>query len=107
MEATDGVNTGVLRVGPEDPPAGSAPAPRTIIVTGLGRSGTTMMALLVRVAGLDMGGHVFDATQEDSEFVHVLANRNLHLLPELIRRRNQNRTLWGFKLPALHAFLPL
>ena len=45
MTATQLLNKGVIRSGEAD--AGNEPAERTIIVSGLGRSGTSMVAAML------------------------------------------------------------
>lgn len=100
------LNWGMLRIGPNASATGPDAGQRTIIITGLGRSGTTMMATMLRSANLYIGTKIYEATQEDAEFVHILTQDELENLPALIKSRNNQFPTWGFKLPALHAFLP-
>jgi hypothetical protein len=79
----------------------SAEPGRTFIVTGLQRSGTSLVADLLRRAGLFIGSQINDAVLEDEEIAGALDTRNLEALQQIIARRNANHAVWGFKFPTL------
>lgn len=79
----------------------SALAGRTFIVTGLRRSGTSLVASILRQAGIFMGSKINDNLNEDEEIVKVLSARNTDRLMQLIRERAANYGTWGFKFPML------
>lgn len=102
MVADAGLNDGlILRCG-DAADASNGDTERTIIITGIARSGTTMMAAVLRQAGLFIGEKVYE-TEEDVAIVHIASGRLKDHLPDLIAQRNQRHSIWGFKLPNLHA----
>lgn len=85
---------------------GMAPdEPATLIVTGVARSGTSMVAGVLRDAGVFMGQYVFDVVQEDAEILTMLQSGQEPMLQALIAQRNEAHVSWGFKVPNLHAYL--
>ena len=86
---------GRRRTGPE----------KTLLVTGLARSGTSMLAVLLQEAGVWMGDHVYEPINEDAEITQMLRARDFTRLDALIRRQNAKTPIWGFKMPDLHQFL--
>jgi hypothetical protein len=84
-------------------PAGnrSGRAGRTIIVTGLHRSGTSLVASILRQAGLFIGTEINDIVHEDEEIARILASRDAAALKRIIRERDDEYRSWGFKQPML------
>jgi hypothetical protein len=78
---------------------------KTLLITGLARSGTSMLAALVQDAGVWLGDHVYEPINEDAEITQMLRARDLTRLDALIKRQNARTPLWGFKMPDLHQFL--
>jgi hypothetical protein len=78
---------------------------RTLIITGLARSGTSMVAALLMEAGVWLGDHAYEPVNEDAEIAQMLRARDLTRLDALIARHNAARPIWGFKMPDLHLFL--
>ena len=76
---------------------------RTIIATGLARSGTSMVAALLHDAGLYLGSDMDPVVREDREVASRLGTTRLN---ELIAWRNRRYPVWGFKHPNLHVFGP-
>jgi hypothetical protein len=97
------VNFGLIRKG--SPQAENDAGTRTIIVTGLGRSGTSMIAALLAEMGILSREQAYETTFDDREFLHLLKFRDYGGLQAAIRARNQVSTLWAFKIPSLHGFL--
>ncbi|MBV9248271.1 MAG: hypothetical protein JO227_03350 [Acetobacteraceae bacterium] len=90
-------------------PTGAAEYPpdseRTFIVTGIARSGTTLIATLLRQAGIFMGEFLHEAVQEDAQVLEIVRSRDMQALKPLVRARNRGHARWGFKVPNLHAYL--
>jgi hypothetical protein len=84
-------------------PAGRTPGRggRTFIVTGLRRSGTSLVATILQQIGLFIGTEINDLVYEDEEIARVLMSRDLAALKRAIGTRNAEYRSWGFKLPML------
>jgi hypothetical protein len=78
---------------------------KTLLVTGLARSGTSMLATLLLEAGIWLGDHVYQPINEDAEIAQILRARDFTRLDALIGRQNARTPIWGFKMPDLHQFL--
>ena len=98
------VNKGAfVRSGP--PPANDAAKGRTFIISGVGRGGTTLVAEVLREAGLNLGEHLSEVVSEDLDMLRILRSKDVRRLEELIVQRNETSADWGFKLPNIHTFL--
>lgn len=77
---------------------------RTFIVSGLARSGTSMVAQVLQGAGVFMGDELDDVVFEDHEFSLLFSETNYsqNRLQTLARGRDQRHAIWGFKRPHLH-----
>ncbi|HET6306794.1 MAG TPA: hypothetical protein VFG12_06385 [Rhodopila sp.] len=101
MTPNDLVNRGmILRPG-----ATQADVPRTFIVSGIGRGGTTLAVTILRDAGVFVGDHVAEVSVEDLEMLTILQQRDPARLDRLIARRNASGKDWGFKVPHIAAYL--
>lgn len=78
---------------------------RTLIVTGIARSGTSLIAGLLRDAGVFMGAHLHEVVEEDAAVLDAVSSRDLPRLANIVQGRNAAHATWGFKVPNLHAFL--
>jgi hypothetical protein len=78
---------------------------RTFIVTGLYRSGTSLVASILRQAGIFMGQQINDVVFEDNEILAVLRTGDAEKLKRMIAERNANYGTWGFKMPLVYAHL--
>jgi hypothetical protein len=100
------LNTGIIA---PPRPVGTRPrrdaGKRTFIVTGIARSGTTLVAGLLKDAGVFMGQFLHDVVEEDAAMLEALHSRDMTMLRTLIGERNAGHAQWGFKLPNLHAYL--
>lgn len=97
-------NFGIIAMGADGRAAGRA-NPKTFLISGVGRSGTTMLAGLMRRAGVFLGDVLHDVVLEDAQMLELLRTRQMDALRQEIARRNAAHAVWGFKLPNLHAFL--
>src|SRR5690554_2183360 len=92
---TDGTrNTGCCWNGIE-----SVRSPGTIIVCGLQRSGTTMLAMLLEELGVYIGERLSDTEREDQDAYRALESPQARKLIEFCERRNREHPVWGFKWP--------
>ena len=78
----------------------------TIIATGLGRSGTTMIARVLSSLGLFIGDHLTPRSSEDTEMQSALKSYDINGLSAIFSKRNERFPKWGFKVPAARARLP-
>ena len=103
MSDASALNTGVIIR--RDGATGRDNRKRTIVVTGVARSGTSLVASVLRAAGLHMGDRVYDVVHEDAEMLEIVRSRDTKLLRALIQQRNTKHPVWGFKVPNLHAYM--
>lgn len=105
MEHADLVNKGLIW---KDQPGTDQPLPanRTIIVSGLGRSGTSMVAALLAELGIISACDAYEETLDDREFLHLLKFRRADQFRVAIAQRNHRSSVWGFKLPSIHGYMP-
>lgn len=89
------INKGVILNRP------SAENGRTFIVTGLYRSGTSLVASMLRQAGIFMGSEINEAVFEDEAIARVLNARDGPALRRFIAERDAGHGRWGFKRPML------
>jgi hypothetical protein len=74
---------------------------RTFIVTGLHRSGTSLVASVLRQVGIFMGTEINDLVHEDEAIAKILMAGDFPALTRLIRERDATYGTWGFKFPML------
>ena len=104
VRRTDTCNNGMLVLGTA---ATVRPVlPRTIIVTGVARSGTSMVARVLQSVGLYLGDELDDVVFEDNEFGTHFEAGDRAALAALIARRDGYRSVWGCKRPQLHGLGP-
>jgi hypothetical protein len=80
-------------------------AGRTFIITGLYRSGTSVVAAILQQAGLFIGSDINDIVYEDEEMFRLLSAGQIQALPAIIGARNASHAAWGFKCPLLWRLL--
>jgi hypothetical protein len=78
----------------------------TIIVTGVARGGTSMLAQALDRLGLFLGDSRDSVVVEDTEILDALQNTDMGRLEAIIADRNQRFARWGFKVPNIHKLLP-
>ncbi len=78
---------------------------KTIIVSGIARGGTSMVAKVLRTAGLFMGERCDDVVHEDVDMSRCLESAGRAPLRALIEARNDTHASWGFKRPNLHELI--
>ena len=69
--------------------------PRTYIVFGVMRGGTSMVGGVMRALGIFMGDNIDENNQESADF----ANGKIADMKETIRRNNEEHEIWGWKYP--------
>jgi hypothetical protein len=82
-----------------------APPLATILISGLGGSGTSLIAAMLHAAGLYLGNLDDEIFYEDSEFHTALQCREFPELERLCAARDQSHDVWALKKPNLNAFL--
>lgn len=102
LEYVSPTNTGVIQ---DSRGAVAVEGPRTVIVTGVARSGTSMVSSVLSAAGIYMGEHVYDVVGEDAQVLAILQSGHHSMLKDLIKVRDAAHPVWGFKIPNLHAYL--
>jgi hypothetical protein len=105
MDQANLLNTGIISCAPVASRARREQAKRTFIVTGIARSGTSLIASLLKEAGVFMGAFLHNVVNEDAQILEVLRRRDMETLKTLVRNRNAENAQWGFKVPNLHAYL--
>lgn len=79
-------------------PAEHRGAPATIIVVGVPRSGTSMVATCLQELGVPLGS-ADRAVREDLSIAQALESGDRPTLAERIAERDAQHTVWGFKRP--------
>lgn len=102
MEGMDRTNHGMILSGS---PAPTPDTPYTVIVSGVARSGTSMVATILHTAGMMMGDPPLPVVLEDQEILTAVQSGQEAPLRRVIDRRNAAHPVWGFKLPNLVAYL--
>ncbi|MBZ9672568.1 hypothetical protein [Mesorhizobium sp. ES1-3] len=90
----------------------------TLIVIGCGRGGTSLVAGAASILGVDMGSPHDSINHEDMEIVFAAQNRNsdgilidetvevnIERVVNIIRKRNIEKTIWGWKDPSADMYL--
>ena len=77
----------------------------TIAVTGMGRSGTTMIARILDAFGLFMGEPLSPQFMEDQRILDLIRTDQFDDLAALCRERDKTCAKWAFKCPALRGKL--
>jgi len=74
--------------------------PRTIICTGLGRSGTSAVASLIEFLGVWVGVPPHSRNRENKELIRALGD-GPEAAARLIAQYDERFPIWGFKAPSL------
>jgi hypothetical protein len=94
------VNYGAVRRN-DAHPAGET----TLIVAGLPRSGTSMVAAILLDLGVFMGERIDSAVFEDVDLAAAVESGQRDALSQIITRRNAAHRIWGFKRPEAYKHL--
>lgn len=73
----------------------------TVIVSGVARSGTTMVSRILSAGGLSMGAGPENAVQEDLNIASAIETGDIPRIRRLVKIRNAERPRWGFKRPLI------
>ena len=93
------VNKGVFALNKAREPVGE----KTVVVLGLARGGTTMVASVLQALGVPMGT-LIGPVMEDHEVSEAIEARDLARLKELVAVRDAEHRVWGWKRPAAFRF---
>jgi len=97
-------NTGILslndRTWPKD-------APKTVVVMGVSRSGTSMLVSLLEGLGVHMGDGKSFGSQEDAQIFKALEAENFdeQAFQKLVEEKTSKHTVWGWKRPESYKHL--
>lgn len=72
----------------------------TIVATGLGRSGTTMLARIMEESGLEMGERLTGNTREYKELQVIIKGDDRLAFESFCKTQSGKTPKWGFKVPA-------
>ena len=76
---------------------------KTIVICGLPRSGTSMVAMLLKNVGIFLGDIIDNAVFEDIEMAKLLTD-NDGKLEAFIQKRNAKHKAWGWKQPNAYLY---
>lgn len=74
----------------------------TIIVAGVPRSGTTMVAKGLAALGIFLGSQIDASVQEDLLLGRVLGSGDMDKFREIVERYNRDHDVWAFKRPTAY-----
>ncbi|NVJ97121.1 MAG: sulfotransferase [Alphaproteobacteria bacterium] len=75
-------------------------APKTVVITGAARGGTSMVAGTVRELGINLGARLGE-NHEDPQFLP----KDLDHIRSIVAKRNEDLDTWGWKMPHSLAYL--
>lgn len=114
MSETTALKTGPS-IGKDDPAVVLMPprlesAMRTYVVFGVPRGGTTMIAGVARLCGLDIGDNLPKNCEDPAFNFDVLLKsmsreEAIAAMAATVAERNEGRTVWGWKFPAAGRYL--
>ena len=79
---------------------------KTVIIIDHAHCGTTMLAGLLEMAGVPMVGTNFKEDKwEDLDIIDSLSSGNEHRFARLVRHRNEQHEIWGFKYAGAWKFM--
>ncbi len=81
------------------PAATSQMEEKTIVITGPSRSGTTMVAQIVKTLGIHLGDAVDVNLLEDIEIRNATKAGDIEAMDRIIGQRNNSHSIWGWKYP--------
>ena len=103
-----------VRIGPS-----ATERPQAVVVLGAARGGTSMVAGVLRILGVDLGADINSANNEDRVFLTHKGDRRIFNEPgfaekratyiqqarRYIQRRNESGNLWGWKDPLVSHYI--
>ena len=97
-------NTGILSLNAED---WDNRDPKTIVVMGVSRSGTSMIVSLLEGLGVNMGEDKSFGSQEDASIFNILEAKEFSAekFKDIISERNRENINWGWKRPESYKFI--
>ena len=77
----------------------------TIVATGAGRSGTTMLSRVMSAIGVDLGKNLTPETREDKGLQVAVKSGDVAAFEQICRQYDVRRKKWGFKCPPIRSRL--
>lgn len=81
--------------------------PRTAVVLGLPRGGTSMVAGVLHHLGVDMGDDFNTATFEDRRLSGAVEKGSIDAVRRIVNERNNRSNIWGWKRPSARKHLDI
>jgi hypothetical protein len=78
----------------------TGPVEKTVIVLGVARGGTSMVAGALSKLGVYMGDAITGVVFEDLTLSRAVERRDKHQVRQIINDRNQRFRIWGWKRPS-------
>lgn len=96
-----------------------AERPKSVVVLGAARGGTSMVAGVLRILGVDLGTEINSANNEDQNFLGHKGDRRIfnganfveeraayiRQVKKYIHKRTESGTLWGWKDPLVSHYI--
>lgn len=96
------INRGLHVINAKNPP----PRQITVVILGVARSGTSMVAHVLNELGVYMGKNVDPVVLEDRQVINLLENKeDLAAFQALVAERNQKHKVWGWKRPGAMQYI--
>ena len=89
-------NRGLVPVGQDVPPG-----EKTIVVVGAARSGTSIVAGVLKKLGIFMGDQAVPPVFEDVRLAALLESSQFEAAAEVVKEYDQRAAVWGFKRPGI------
>lgn len=96
------INTGISILNPN-----AADEPRTVIVVGYARGGTSIVAGALSALGVFMGSKVRVPVYEDALLANAFESNDEARMEEIIAEYDATHRVWGFKRPSVLNYLPM
>jgi len=91
------INDGIWQINSTEKTRGNKR--KTIVIVGIERSGTSMIARVVKNMGVYLGESHNDAVFEDVQIANALEKKDIRAFRKIVRKNNEKHDLWGWKRP--------
>ena len=95
MQTADLRNLGIVRIGDNCRPGGQT----TIVVVGVPRSGTSMVASVLKQFGIHLGDEIDSSVFEDRAIAGAIDRGDMDAFRSIVEDYNAGHRIWGFKRP--------
>ncbi len=95
------INWGTLSLNKDESKSG----PKTVVVLGIARSGTTMVAKILQELGVYLGDKDSPVSEDMSVSNLLEKDRNMEAFDQLVAERNEAHSIWGWKRPEAFRYI--